>query len=287
MHRMKTMIRAFGLALTAAVLALGGADAQAGDPLVARQITDKAIEAQASGLHERAVALFDEAIAEVDHPKIRYFRAKSLDALGRRAEALTAFKALVGVSEVEKYSAEIDAYIRAIEVDTQASELAAALERERAAREAAERQRREAQERAEEAAVKVLGSRRSGLLPPPASRLRLGPVSARMVPLEPVSGTLPAGLRADLAAGEVRRQLERFDRFDTERTVAGVLSVVALVGIGGGAGLAFGPFGDDGSRDTFRTAGLTAGIIGVVSALAAAAVWPSVPDTGLATDALK
>lgn len=287
MHRMTMTTRSLGISLVALLLCLGPVGARAGDPLVARQITDKAIEAQAAGLHERAVGLFDDAIAEVDHPKIRYFRAKSLDALGRRAEALAAFKALVGVPEVEKYSAEIDAYIRAIEVDTQASELAAALERERAAREAAERQRREAEERAEEAAVKVLGSRRSGLLPPPASRLRLGSVSARMVPLEPTSGTLPAGLRADLAAGQVRRQLDRFDRFDTERTVAGVLSVVALVGVGGGAGLAFGPFGDEGSRDTFRTAGLTAGIIGVVSALAAAAVWPSVPDTGLVSDALK
>lgn len=287
MQRMKTGTRVL-LALAATmVCGVGERAARAGDPLKARQITDQAIEAQTAGLHERAVALFDDAIAELDHPKIRYFRAKSLDALGRRAEALAAFKALIGVAEVDKYSAEIATYIRAIEVDTQASELAAALERERAAREAAERQRREAEERAEEAAVRVLGSRRAGLLPPPASRLRLGLVSARVVPHEPASGTLPAGIRADVAAAEVRRHLDRFDRFDTERTVAGVLTAVALVGIGGGAALAFGPFGDDGSRDTFRTAGLTAGIVGVVSALAAAAVWPSVPDTGLATDTLK
>lgn len=282
--------RIIGFPAVAAMIAgtsIGPGVAHAGDPVVARQLTDKAIDAQNDGQHERAIILFDEAMAEVDHPKIRYFRAKSLEALGRRQEALEAFKGLVGIAEVDKYSAEIASFIRAIESDQQVAELALALDRERTAREAAERQREAAETRADESAIKVLQSRRSGLLPPSESRLRLGPVSARMVPAEPTF-TIPSdAAMTAFARGEVRQYLDRFDRFDTERTVAGVLTVVSILGIGAGAGLAFGPFGDDGSRDTYRQAGIATGIVGVVAALAAAVVWPSAPDGGLKPDPLR
>jgi len=270
-----------------AVIGFAGGTAWAGDPLLARKLTDRAIEAQAAGMHEQALSIFDEAIAEVDHPKIQYFRAKSLDAMGRRTEALAAFKALIGVSEVEKYAAEIATYIRAIETDAQVSELSGALERERIAREIAEQERRAADERAEDAAVRVLQSRRSGLMPPPSSRLRLGPVSARMVPSEPTYDIPSAGVLKAQSQALIDGHLGRFDSFDTRRTVAGVLTVVALVGLGGGAGLAFGPSADDPSRDTYRQAGLAVGIVGVVAALAAAAVWPSAPPTGLVRDSLE
>ena len=259
---------------------------RAADPMLARQLTDKAIEAQVAGDHQRALTLFDEAIVEVDHPKIRYFRAKSLDALGRREEALVEFRRLVGVAEVEKYASEIATFIRAIERDEQIAELAAALDRERTAREAAERQREAAETRAEETAIKVLQSRRSGLLPPSESRLRLGPVSARMVPAEPTFAVPTDEALAAFQRAEVKQYLDRFDRYDTERMVAGVLGGVALAGIGTGAGLAFGFPADDPARDTYRQAGLATGIVGVVAALAAAVVWPSAPDGGLKSDPL-
>lgn len=253
---------------------------------MARKLTDRAIEAQAAGMHGQALSIFDEAIAEVDHPKIRYFRAKSLDAVGRRAEALEAFKALIGVAEVEKYQAEIATFIRAIETDAQVSELAGALERERLARELAEQQRREADLRAEDAAVRVLQSRRSGLLPPPSSRLRLGPVSARMVPTEPTFDIPPLAVLQAESQALVAGHLDRFESFDTRRTVAGVLAAFAVAGLGGGAALAFAPPADDPSIDSYRQAGLATGIVGVVAALAAAVVWPSAPATGLVADPL-
>ena len=264
-----------------------------GNPAVARELTDKGIAAQMAGQHVEALALFDAALAEIDHPKIRYFRAKSLHALGRRGEALTAFQALVGLAEIEKYRVEIEAFIRAIEGD-------AALDREREAREAAERARRAAEEaraeaerglrEAEEAAaLKMLQSRRSGLLPPPESRLRLGPVSARMVPTEPsFQGPNLAQQRA-LDAGAVARQLDVFEAYGTSRLVAGILGGVALAGLGTGAACYFvagGGLDGDADGQGYRTAGLTTGIIGVVAAVAALAIWPSDPPLGLASDPL-
>ena len=48
-----------------AVIGLSAGTAWAGDPLLARKLTDRAIEAQAAGMHEQAVSIFDEASAIV------------------------------------------------------------------------------------------------------------------------------------------------------------------------------------------------------------------------------
>jgi tetratricopeptide (TPR) repeat protein len=265
------------------------AGASARDPGRARELTDKGIAAQTAGQHLEALALFDAALLAMDHPKIRYFRAKSLRALGRNGEALAAFQVLVGVAEVEKYRAEIEAFIRAIEGD-------AALEREREAREAAEkaaekaeRARQEAEAEREAVAVKVLQSRRSGLLPPPESRLRLGPVSGRMVPTVPSFQGPNAEAQRALEARAVSRQLAIFESYGTARLVSGILGGIAATGLGVGAAFFFVPGGGlegDAASESYRVAGLTSGVVGVVAAVAALAVWPAEPPLGLARDPL-
>ena len=59
-----------------------------GDADLARRLTDLGIAAQNKADHAAALAYFDRARREVDHPKIRYFHAKSLDATGRHDAAL-------------------------------------------------------------------------------------------------------------------------------------------------------------------------------------------------------
>jgi tetratricopeptide (TPR) repeat protein len=273
------------------------APATSSNPAAARELTDRAIAAQTAGQHVEALALLDEALALLDHPKIRYFRAKSLLALGRRAEALAAFRTLAGVSEVEKYRVEIETFIRAIEGDAQVAELATALDREREAREAAEKAarvaadaaRREAEAREEALAVKVLQSRRTGLLPPPESRLRLGPVSARMVPTEPEFTGPNLALQQAADSATITGHLDAFEDYGLARIVASVLGGFAVAGLGTGAGLYLGPGGGpDGGGDgsSARDAGLTVGIVGAVLAMASLAVLPSEPPLGLAKDPL-
>jgi hypothetical protein len=164
---------------------------------------------------------------------------------------------------------------------------------EQAARDA-ERARDEAERLADEAqeasAVKFLQTRRSGLLPPPESRLRLGPVSARMVPTEPRFHGTEKTSQQDQEAATVAENLARFEAFATARVASGILGGVALAGLGAGGALFFIPGGGlDGSPDSqsYRTAGLTAGIIGVVAAVAALAVLPAEPPLGLAVDPLR
>ena len=72
--------------LLTGVIVLAAGSAWAGDPMLARQLTDRGIELQMKGEHAAAMSLFDAAIVETDHPKIRYFRAKSLIALKRFEE---------------------------------------------------------------------------------------------------------------------------------------------------------------------------------------------------------
>ncbi len=63
--------------------------ALAGSPALARQLTDLGIDAQQREDHVAALAYFDRALKELSHPKIRYFRAKSLRATGLLDDALS------------------------------------------------------------------------------------------------------------------------------------------------------------------------------------------------------
>jgi len=99
-----------------------------GDPALARRLTDQGIAAQSRGDHAAALAFFERARRDVDHPKIQYFRAKSLDALGRFDEALAAFRGLAGDKALTKYAGEIGAYVRAIVAEREQARPAATLE---------------------------------------------------------------------------------------------------------------------------------------------------------------
>jgi tetratricopeptide (TPR) repeat protein len=85
--------------------------AAAGDAMLARQLTDRGIELQQRGDHNAALRLFDAALIEANHPKIRYLRAKSLRALDRFDEAIAEFESILERSEVAKYRTEIAAFI--------------------------------------------------------------------------------------------------------------------------------------------------------------------------------
>ncbi len=97
------------------------------DAALARRLTDLGIAAQLQQDHSAALAYFELARREVDHPKIQYFQAKSFDALGRYDDALATFQSLKGVEAMVKYRGEIGAYIRAIGAEREQGRLAAAL----------------------------------------------------------------------------------------------------------------------------------------------------------------
>ena len=109
------------------VLSGGSMAGEQGDGELARRLTDLGIAAQLQADHEAALAYFERARRDVDHPKIRYFQAKSLDALGRYSEALAGFRALKNDREMGKYAGEIQAYIRAIVAEREQARLAARL----------------------------------------------------------------------------------------------------------------------------------------------------------------
>ena len=115
-------VLAFTFLLGAALL--GTAQAE-GD--VALRLTEQGIQKQQSGAHSAAIAFFEASLSTMDHPKTRYFLGKSLDAAGRSDEALSQFESVRQVAEVEKYAMEIDAYIRAINLERKSSRLAAEL----------------------------------------------------------------------------------------------------------------------------------------------------------------
>ncbi len=110
-------------------LSLGGHlyAAEEPDAVLARDLTVQGIAAQQRGDHEAALAYFDRAQREVDHAKIRYFRAKSLDALARYDEALALFRSIEGDADLEKYAGETKAFIRAITAERRAARLLAQL----------------------------------------------------------------------------------------------------------------------------------------------------------------
>lgn len=206
--------------LAACGVAALGTPALAGSPALARQLTDLGIDAQQRDDHVAALAYFDRALKELAHPKIQYFRAKSLRAVGRLDEALEEFRAIQDDPGVEKYRAEIVAFIVAIEGERERRLLEQQLERERrereklegdnrrleeearravAEREAAEEQRRRAAEEAQRAADELARRRVTpGPLAPDPTRGPLGPDPSKgPLPGQPARGPLAPASNAD------------------------------------------------------------------------------------------
>ncbi len=254
------------------VVPTGGA--RAGDPQMGRQLTDKGIELQQSGDHAGALQMFDAALGEIDHPKIRYFRAKSYRALGRFDEALAEFQRIRDAVEVQKYHAEIASFIREIEGERERVALEKRLADERAARQKAEAESLKAELAADEASVLVLKSARSGLLPSAAVRAQDGATLKRVVPRVPAFEGAP---ESDVTARLVRRDLAALDRYDAQLWAAKSLILASVAGVAIGGGLALNPFAEDRPKAEVQTAGIVVGVVGAVAGIAAAIVWPSVP----------
>lgn len=248
--------------------------ARAGDPQVGRQLTDKGIELQQAGDHAGALQMFDRALAEVDHPKIRYFRAKSYRALGRFDEALAEFRRIQDALEVQKYHAEIASFIHEIEGERERVGLERRLADERVARQKAEAERLKAELAADEASVSLLKNARSGLLPTAAVRAQDGTTMKRVVPRVPAFESAP---ETDLATRIVTRDLAALDRYDTKLWAAKSLLLASVAGVAIGGGLALNPFADERPQAEIQTAGIVVGVVGAVAGIAAAIVWPSVP----------
>lgn len=255
------------------VLLLAASAAHAGDAQLARQLTDRGIELQKEGQHARAVALFDAALAEVDHAKIRYFRAKSLRALGRYDEALEEFGQIKNNPQVAKYRDEIIAFMRDITNERERKAMEDKLREEQALREKLEAERKALEEQAEKAAVERLKAHKSGLYPPGGRNME-GTPTARIVPLIPLAAA-PSGEYQ--GAIEVLAHAEALEAYESELTIAKALTVGAVVGVSVGVGLAVNPLGDGDVSDGTRQAGLAVGVVGLMSGLVAAVLWPTEP----------
>lgn len=255
-------------------LALCAGEAMAGDKMLARQLTDRGIELQLKGEHEQAVRLFDAALVETDHPKIRYFRAKSLIALQRWSEAEQELLRIQDQPEVSKYRSEIAAFFNEIRGEEERQHLAEKLEAERQARAKAEAERRAAEQKADESAVELLRRKRSGLMPTAETRAEDGPLLKRILPTVP---TFHEPLGEYDGKLQAMSYLQSLDKYDVELTAAKVLSVLAVVGVSVGVGVGVNPLADASPADGARQAGLAIGVVGIVSGLAAAVLWPSPP----------
>jgi len=120
-QRLKTLCIAalgIGLCMTGHSFAEDGGDGE-----LARDLSVQGIAAQQRGDHSAALAYFERAQRELDHAKIRYFRAKSLDATARYDEALKLFQGVVDNEENLKYALEARAYIRAISAERETARL--------------------------------------------------------------------------------------------------------------------------------------------------------------------
>jgi len=248
--------------------------ARAGDPLLARHLTDRGIELQQKGEHDSAIRLFDAALTEVDHPKIRYFRAKSLRGLKRRSEAIAEFAAILDRPEVEKYRTEIAAFIDEMKGELEREELTKQLTVEQQARAKAEAEQRALERKNDLTAIEFLRRKRSGLMPTSEARGVDGPVIARVVPMVPSFSEPTTDYEGRL---QVKRVARGFERYDTELTAAKILVVVASIGVSMGVGLGLNPLADHAPGPAAQQAGLAIGVVGVVAGLAAAVVWPMTP----------
>lgn len=273
---------AASLACALALSPLSSATVFAGDPMLARQLTDRGISQQQEGDHAAALLLFDAALLETDHPKIRYFRAKSLKSLERLDQAIAEFEAILDRTEVSKYRSEILSFINEMKGAQERERLARKLEDERRAREKAEAEKRQADRRSDEAAIGLLRQKRSGLLPPSELRMQDGPTLGRITPLVPITWEPTTDYEGRLEVMKVMRGIERYE---TELTAAKVLSVLAVVGVSVGVGLGLNPLADEAPSSGVQQAGLAVGVVGVVSGLAAFALWPNAPVDPRATRA--
>ena len=259
--------------LTAMIV--GHRAASAGDAVLARQLTDRGIELQKAGENERAVALFDAALAEIDHPKIRYFRAKSLRALQRYDEALAEFEKIKDMPEVSKYRDEVMVFMNDIQGEKERALLQAKLDAERKAREALELERKALEQKAEQTAIERLKDRPTGLFPPIAQRPVAGAPNERIVPLVPTF-VAPSGEYA--GAIETAKYTEALDTYEVNLTIAKAFTVLAVIGVSVGVGLGANPAGDGSASDSVRQAGLAFGVVGLMSGLVAAVLWPDEPE---------
>lgn len=262
------------VALALALMLTSAGPARAGDALLARQLTDRGIELQQSGDHDSALRLFDAALMETDHPKIRYFHAKSLRGLGRRDEAIAEFQSILEREEVAKYRTEIIAFINDMKGELEREQLAKRLEAEQEARAKAEAERKTLELKADATVIELLRRKRSGLMPTSEARGVDGPVIGRVVPMVP---TVWGPTTEYEGRVQVFDQVESFERYELELAVAKVLTVVATVGVSMGIGLGLNPLADHQPGPAAQQAGLAIGVVGVVAGMAAAVVWPSTP----------
>lgn len=260
--------------LSALAIAATPVSALAGDPMLARQLTDRGIAQQQNGDHGAALLLFDAALLETDHPKIRYFRAKSLKSLERYDAAIEEFQSILDRAEVSKYRSEILSFINEMKGAQERERLAKRLEEERRAREKAEAERRMAERRADDAAISVLRQKRSGLLPASDLRMQDGPTLSRITPLVPRTWEPTTDYEGRL---EVMKVMNGLERYETELVAAKVLTVLSVVGVTVGVGLGLNPLAGGEAEAGAQQAGLAVGVVGLVSGLAAIALWPDAP----------
>ena len=93
------------------------------DEQLARRLAIAGITLQQHNEHSAAIAYFERAQREVDHPKLSYFQGKSLDALNKPEQALRVFRKIEDAEENKKYALETRAYIRAIEAERKVKQL--------------------------------------------------------------------------------------------------------------------------------------------------------------------
>lgn len=274
--RLASLLRWLAAAALVTGLVAGGAStAQAGDKYLALQLTQRGIDLQMKGEHQAAMSLFDAALVETDHPKIRYFRAKSLIALQRWDEAEADLERIKDKAEVSKYRSEISAFFNEIKGEQERLRLEADLKKKKDELAAAEYAKTLAEQAQDDKAIELLRRKRSGLMPTSEMRGEDGPLMKRILPLVPTFHEPLGEYDGKLAAAAYAHSL---DKYDTELTAAKVLSVLAVVGVSVGVGIGVNPLSDETPADGARQAGLAVGVVGVVSGLAAAVLWPSEPD---------
>ena len=69
-----------------------------------------------------------------------------------------------------------------------------------------------------------------------------------------------------------------YDSYELELTAAKILTVISAIGISSGVGIGVNPLADHPPGPAAQQTALAVGVIGVVSGMAAAVLWPSEPD---------
>jgi tetratricopeptide (TPR) repeat protein len=118
----------------------------------ALKFTDEGVAAQKSGNHELAINHFDKALSLVDHPKVQYMKAVSLQELKRNEDALEIFERIKKKKEVGKYKKEIYERIATLK-NRIAIEKEKAAEQEKAAQEQTLKEKQKAEEAEKQKAI--------------------------------------------------------------------------------------------------------------------------------------